>query len=144
PFAGTLPEDWVAGKFEEQIYERGPAVVEFLGVCPAGLMDEFRAPPAPKDLGEKGQLVVWYGGHRHRVAVAAALTQPQPLGQTGWRLKVNQYLPNMVGGEDPSNPVVLFDLLGPDGKTVAGAATARFARDPWLKGDPPKELQDLQ
>jgi hypothetical protein len=149
PMAGSLPEDWVALKFGEQESERGPAAVEFLGTCAPSLLDEVLRPPAPKDLGDKGQLVLAFGGTKYRIGVAAASDRPQPLGKTGWRLKVTRYIPDLLRHPKetdaaPAYPAVEFDLLGPDGQTNSCSALARYAHGPMVEGGPPAGLKDLQ
>jgi hypothetical protein len=147
PMAGTLPEDWVALRPGEQTSERGAGLVEFLGTCPAPVLDEFCAPP-PKEPGAKGQLVLWLGGGRHRIPVDAALDRALPVGETGWRMKVVRYVPDLVHAQDPdadpADPAVEFDLLSPDGRTTPCAALARFSRGTLFKAEAAEALTDLR
>jgi hypothetical protein len=106
-------------------------MVEFLGVCPRSLMDEFRNPPDPKDLGDKGILVLSLNGDRVRLPVDRSLSGGETAHLGGWEVKVTRYSPDPQAKDDPkappAYPVVEFQLKSADGKETADLATA--ARD---------------
>jgi hypothetical protein len=148
---GVLPDDWVAGEAEDRTRSVGPGRVEMLGrECSPEMLLEFRNPPPPDKVGKKGQLVVFLSGRPYRFDVDSTLNRPpQPLGDTGWSLQIQRYSPDWHEDAEtrPTNPALLLELTGPDGKRSGFATTARAAgelvpasADPDLR----RRLKDLR
>ena len=133
PEMGLLPEQWLAGEESHRRVRAGPALLEFLARdCIPGQLAEFKSPPAPKERGAAGQLVVGIAADVWRFDVARVRARdPQPLAATGWSLRVLDYLPNhqQPGDPTPSDPAVSFELIAPQGNQVGFATTARRGGD---------------
>jgi hypothetical protein len=133
PMAGTLPESWVALRLGSQVHNMGPSMVEFLGTCPAGMLDEFGNPPAPDAVGKKGQLVLSVDGKKYRFAVDRCVGQgEQPLGDTGWKVKIGTYIPDVLRDSEnpeaaPSFPALDFSVIDPAGKVTPYKVLARYS-----------------
>jgi hypothetical protein len=128
PFAGQI-ERWVAsGTAGADVM--GVARMEVLGKCPGSLLDAFRNPPPPKELGQKGQLAVSVAGKTERFSVdkdegGAA----RPVGQTGWKVRVVRYFPaypNEDASAEAQSPAVELELTSPAGETVRRVVMARL------------------
>src|SRR5262249_25262117 len=152
PRGGTLPDQWVAMTAGFRETSAGAGLIEMLGQqCPVRLLDEFRNPPARAPLGPKGQLVLALGQEMFRVAVDANLgAAPQPLGRTGWSLRITSFIPNFTGHQanpsgsegGPANPVVEFELSAA-GKTPRTFMTAARRAGQVFPADTSPDLADL-
>ncbi|HEV3260250.1 MAG TPA: cytochrome c biogenesis protein ResB [Gemmataceae bacterium] len=131
PMAGILPEKWVAGHGGHRVAQVGPGMVELLGKnCSPALVEEFRNPPPASQAGRKGQLVLVLDGHKYGpFDVDQCLGQAQPLGGSGWKLTMAEYVPDFArpGSDVAENPAVKFDLVGENGRVARYATVARFA-----------------
>jgi hypothetical protein len=126
PATGLLAPQWVGYHDGRRALQVGPGLVEFLArdLRPEQLA-EFEK-PAPTSA--KGQLALGLGGKAYRIDVADALPQRnQPLGDSGWRCTLLQYLSNFQDVRDAkvSDPAVSFELAHSDGRRLAFALTAR-------------------
>jgi hypothetical protein len=140
PMTNMNPVHWVAATTKGWLYELANlAVVQMLGPCPEGLLDEFRKAP-PAEAGEKGQLVLLFPGMSKplRLNVAAALDQPaKELGDSGWKVRLTRYLPDLgrhgvggAAGSPVSNPLVEYELISPEGKESRFGVLARLPGKP--------------
>jgi hypothetical protein len=150
PFAGNLPDSWVALTPDDQSFARGAASVEMLNECPAELLKEFLSPPSADQLGKKGQLVLSVGGEAARFNVDQQEGQPaQPLGKSGWKARIIGYTANLNGKaqEVAAMPAVEFELTAPDGKTSRWQALAAYGSmaiaSDSSKSEPSKFLRDV-
>jgi hypothetical protein len=71
------------------------ARIEFIGHCPQPLLDEFLQPPAPKDLGKKGILMVVAGGAMVSIPVDSKEDQWIDVGK-GAKVRVLKYIPDWL------------------------------------------------
>jgi hypothetical protein len=127
---GLLPPQWVAYHSGQRSVRLGPGLVEMLAHrCRSAQVDEFLRPPGQEQLGTKGQLVVGLGGKVYRFAVDHLSGAAQPLGASGWAVRLLGYLPDFQrpGRTTPVNPAVKFALDGPQGHQAAFATAARQA-----------------
>lgn len=121
------PERWVGGSVEKSVWSlMGIGEVRMLGPMPAGLVEEFRRPPA--GVSEKGELVLRLGDKLRRVEVAGAVGGPGvDLGE-GWTAKVLRFEAGRAGN-GAGDPRVELGFAGPGGRTtfaaVEGTAPAR-------------------
>lgn len=133
PELGALPSQWLACHESQRRTRQGPALVEFLAQnCLPGQLREFRQPPASKDLGKAGQLVLGIGSEARRFDVAAMRAgEPQSLGVLGWSVRLLDYLPNYQQPVDvlPIDPAISFELTAPGGEKLGFVTTARRAGD---------------
>jgi len=130
PDVGPLPERWVGYADGHRQVALGPALVEFLArECNAAQLAEFRSPPDRKAY-PRGQLVIGLGSETHRIDLAAPREEVK-LGSGGWRLRIQEYLPNRANPSDsrPADPAVSFELTSPAGRRYGLATTARRAGD---------------
>jgi hypothetical protein len=131
PTAGSLPPRWIASHGGEAAARLGPGLVEILGQdCRPKQLDEFRNPPPATQAATKGQLVLGVDGQTYRFDVARMLEQaPQPLGGSGWNLRVLQYVPSTGKRAEPTpaDPAVSFELSRTDGPAVGLMTRARRA-----------------
>src|SRR5262249_50224143 len=114
---GAMPEKWVAMSRGYQVSRlpSGTGFVEALGAnCPPALLEEFRHPPAEKQLGKKGQVVIFFRGETLRLDVDQHLGGPsQPLGKAGWTVHVKDFSADAdphAKGAVPSFPIVFLEL----------------------------------
>jgi hypothetical protein len=143
-------QQWIAyHNDEDRIYRpggpRGPAMVEFLARdCPSELIREFQSPPAPDEVGAKGQLVLFLGGEKFSFDVNKHLdVATSPLGNSGWSLRIQEYLADIKEkNETPANPAILLELLGPQGQKARLAADAH--RPAEVMGTLPDKLKNLR
>jgi hypothetical protein len=134
PMFGSFPEKWVSSRLGGSA-KVGPSLIDCLGRCPEGFLDVFRNPPMGDELGKKGQLVFRVEGKNYPLNVDKCLGgADQPLGQTGWKVRVSNYVPDFMKdlkevnpGDPPTNPDVQVDLTAPDGKTSSWHVLARPA-----------------
>jgi ResB-like family protein len=147
PGTGLLAPQWVAYQDGKRALAVGPGVVEFLGrdLRPEQLA-EFEKPVADSKM---GQLVLGLHGKTYRLGVAELVDQPpQPLEESGWNIRLLQYLPNFADVRDrkPRDPAVSVELSRPDGIRTSFALPARRGGQVFpLKGSAqlPGALQDL-
>ncbi len=109
------PERWFSfglgkGELEYRRSTMGPAVIEVLGTCPAGLADEFINPPT--DLGKKGVLSIRVGNKTHRLKVESNWKEKKALGDSGWSVQINQYVNDPEGGAEDKLRMIQ-KVLGP-------------------------------
>jgi hypothetical protein len=113
---------------------RANMLVELIGTCHPSLVDEFLKPPSDQERGAKGMLVFSLAGAKTRINVASELGKTIPLGNTGWKVKVESYAPhpnnNNDGDEEPDYPYVLCDVIAPDGKIIKYNAAGRVIAYP--------------
>jgi hypothetical protein len=127
-----MEPQWVAGNAKRSVANiGGQASVQFLGACPAELLDEFRNPNVAGEGKEKGTLAVMIGTTLERFSIAKSLGAPaQSIGKTNWKLRILRYFP-VVGGDDPdaapTNPLVEFELTSTSGKKLRYAVAAKLA-----------------
>jgi hypothetical protein len=154
PRAGALPEEWVAHDRTNQTSSAGAGMVEMLGAELASeqLKEFLDKPPSDEQLGKRGQLIVWYGGKRLPLALDQLLDdkggprgEAVALGDSGWKLRVTKYLPNMRQNNDPtpSDPVLRLELTGPKGERVEYGVVARDAGRKLFLDGKPDALQSL-
>jgi hypothetical protein len=127
-----------------QVSEVGPSMVEMLGKCPPGLLNEFLQPPAPDKLGSKGLLVIRVKDETFPpISVADALKSDEPikLGKTGLKVKVLKFSKffrsSRLDGEShrPEDPCVTFQVTNGDeeGVTLLGLSRLTGIRLPGSK-----------
>jgi hypothetical protein len=127
---GLLPPQWVAYHSGQRSLRLGPGLVEMLAHgCRPEQVAEFLRPPGPEQLGGKGQLVLGLGGKVYRFDVDRLGAAPEPLGASGWLVRLLGYLPDFQhsGKPTPSNPAVKFALEAPQGGKAGFATAARQA-----------------
>lgn len=115
-------DNWIGGAKDKQVAFDGGGMVEIIGRCPAGLLDEFLNPPGPgaKSLGKNGQLVLELNGVRERFAVDDGGTA-QPFGKTGWAVQVVKYIASIDDKRSAHGvpyPMVRFRLTRGDGQAL--------------------------
>jgi hypothetical protein len=108
-------------------------------------IQEFMHPPAPADLPEEGQVVVYIADKRYTVNVTAdSIGKDQAVGDSGYKALVEAYtiapappqLPEGHGAaamaKEPIDPQVDFDLTGPTGthKYLLAAWHPQFIAEP--------------
>jgi hypothetical protein len=127
PYAGEIPDRWVAFSSGDQTASIGPAAkVEMLGRCPDKMLHEFLQPPSSAELGKRGQLVISMDGETRRFSVDS--DEGGPVGSRGWKARLVRYTANLNGDnqELPEMPAVEFELTSPKGETSRWHALARF------------------
>jgi hypothetical protein len=118
---GMKFDGWVASNphsVSQSVFRPGPGQLELLGSrLPADLVDEFCSDPRSHGVrGRKGQLVLVVKGEKHRVNVEESLANDRwdPIGESGWSVKVSHYSGQNQEIDYPSypafRPVVRFDL----------------------------------
>jgi hypothetical protein len=119
PVTGVLPAQWI-GLGGASMFHAGPGLAEILGRNPrAEQLAEFQSPPAGSQSGKNGTLILGLDGQVFRRDVASLLGKDaEPVGKTGWKMGITQYLPNF---RDPasivaSDPGLVLEMTGPDGK----------------------------
>lgn len=123
-------ERWVAANAQAPT-DALPAHLEIMRLPHPDLLAEFLNPPAARDLGPDGQLVLLLDGRAHRIAIdASRVGQMQPLPGGKRQFKLVEYASDFLtpGNPKPGCPAVRFEIHGPEGKTEASA----FARLPHL------------
>ena len=125
--AGQIPDRWVAYHEGDEVLSLGPAMVEFLARdLPPDLLEEFREPPRPGQTGRRGQLVIYISGRRFSFDVAEGLKgDPQPLGDTGWRVKFFDFAKGKEQRDVIANPAAAFELQGPRNQELRLGIRAR-------------------
>jgi hypothetical protein len=132
PMGKMLPTRWVAGDLRNSVSSLATAgTVEMLGRCPSAMLDDFLKPPAMADLGKKGQVVLRLGGEKYRFSVDDCLGRDaQPIGKTGWKVKFTDYIADFLNHKsegEPAFPLVMFELIAPDGNVARYRLAGRFA-----------------
>lgn len=127
----------------------GNGLIEFLGRISPALVDEFTQPPADDKQGTKGTLVFAIAGKKYNVNVAYILNQTanatlkdRPIGDSGWKLSIDDYTTNTAG---PASgwPIVKATLYAPDGKTTKYLIPGREALYPGPLDHLGTPLEDL-
>lgn len=143
PATGVLPAEWVGFHGTQRTLRLGPGLVELLGRQPrAEQLAEFQNPPDAAHLGKNGALVLGLGGETFRWDVERQLGKaPEPLGKTGWRLRLTKYQPNYRAPASPiaTDPGLALELTGPAGK-IGLALVARQAGELFPIGHQPGAL----
>jgi hypothetical protein len=151
---GTI-DNWVAADAPEMLEDGLPAQIEFLGTCPAELLDLFLAPPAAADRGEKGAITIVAGGNKVRLLVDQELKKKSPV-VPGLNVEITEFSAEGPGqrsrlrgpvvklkfysGGDPAEVVLFAGLPGIIVKN--GDPVAQRTGDPILMWyDPPDVRQ---
>jgi hypothetical protein len=137
PTTGVLPVQWVAPHGQQRTLRIGPGLVEFLGrQARPEQIAEFQNPPNKTKAGKHGTLVLGLAGSTFRWDVESlAGKEPVPLGETGWSLRLAEYMPNYQepGSTLPNDPGLSLELTR-NGEKVRVALTARHAGELYPMG----------
>lgn len=112
---------------------RANMLVELLGTIHPSLVDEFLKPPTDQDRGTQGNLVFSIGGKKFNVNVKRETGKVFPLGDTGWKVKIEKYFarPGSIdANDDPDFPSVHADLIAPDGTVTKYQIAGRLVAFP--------------
>lgn len=112
----------------------GNLVVRFGRVTDAQRLAQLLQPASRPGAPDQGKVVVELGGQSHIVEISTAMGRTVPVGGTGYQLSVRRYLPHatVVGREirtassRPVNPMVEFEVIGPEGRRDMHRLFARF------------------
>ncbi len=108
-------------RLSDRALNAGPAIIEFIGLCPEPLLEEFKHPVTTAGKGKQGVLAILPpgGGPGDRVAldVEEATNKPHTL-PGGLTIKIDKYLPTLMkenpqADDAPVDPVVYFTLSRP-------------------------------
>lgn len=146
PTTGSLPPEWVGFSNKQRTIRLGPGLVEILGrqIRPEQLA-EFQNPPKAVQAGKNGTFVLGLGGQTYRWDVEGLVGKgPEPLGKSGWSLRITQYQPNY---QEPTSttaadPGLALELIRPEVK-VKLALVARQAGELFPMGKEPIDWQSL-
>lgn len=125
-------ETWLATTVKNHLFESNPIRLEFLGLCPMALVEEFRNPPRQDELGKKGVLAAAIAGEIYRIPVDGNLDNFVPLGNSGWRVRLVKYdpAPGWDHGGAPTNPLLEFELYQGNRREGRLKMLARFPANP--------------
>jgi hypothetical protein len=107
---------------------RGQAFTEILGQCHQSVLDEFLHPPAAKERGANGQLVLALKGEKYHIDVASQLGKTIPLGKSGFQVTLDKYFANFGPNQASKasiDPRVEFRVIAPDGQVTKYQAKGR-------------------
>jgi hypothetical protein len=122
---------WILGGQVERI---AGLHLRLLRVTNPAMLSQLLQPTSRPAGSGRGTVVVQIGGQPYEVKVDENLGKTVPLGQSGFRVSITNYLPHaqVVGRElrsassRPVNPMVQFDLIDPTGKSELHRLFARF------------------
>jgi len=141
PTGMSVVEGWLVDQQFGDAVSVGPIRLQLQQAVSERMVEEFHKPPAD-DLGEQGQLTMYYADVAERVAVDRSVGQKIALGTSGVEVEIAEYLPNAVPdrlgnfatkGHQPKNPMVELRVRLP-GEDQPLRQIA-FAKDPLLNLD---------
>lgn len=130
PTTGILAPAWLGFHAEQRTFRPGPGLIELLArQLKPEQCTEFQNPPTPAQAGKNGTLVLGLSGQTFRMDVERLVgKEPEPLGKTGWSLRVKQYMPNYRDSAStlPNDPGLALELSRAESK-IGLAVVARQA-----------------
>lgn len=112
---------------------RAGMLVELLGTIHPSLLDEFLKPPSDQDRGTQGTLIFNVAGKKFIVNVKREMGNVFPLGDTGWKVKLENYFAqpgSLDNNDEPSFPSVHCDVIAPDGAVTKYQIAGRIVDHP--------------
>lgn len=141
PTGMSVVDGWLVDQQFGDAVSVGPIRLQLQQAVSERMVEEFHKPPAD-DLGEQGQLTMYYADVAERVAVDCSVGQKIPLGTSGIEVEIMEYLPNAVPdrlgnfatkGQQPKNPMLELRVRLPDEDQPLRQIA--FAKDPLLNLD---------